>query len=59
MDGIAILYEQFALGGRIFPVQGVVPAGAPQDTLQEATNCLEIMTGAILPKNTDTIIVVY
>lgn len=56
MDGIAIQYEQFEKGQRVFPIQGVQAAGSPQQTLANSTHCLEVMTGAILPKNTDTII---
>jgi len=56
MDGIAIQYSAFANGQRIFPIEGVAAAGAPQMQLQNEKNCLEVMTGAILPGNTDTVI---
>ncbi|MEM1319669.1 MAG: molybdopterin molybdotransferase MoeA [Bacteroidota bacterium] len=56
MDGIAIRYEDFERGQRHFAVQGTVAAGMPQQTLQAADHCLEIMTGAILPEQADTII---
>lgn len=56
MDGIAIAYDQFAEGRRTFSIQGVLPAGAPQAALQDPAHCLEVMTGAILPENTDTVI---
>ena len=56
MDGIAIQFQAFEKGQRLFPVEGVAPAGTPQMTLQENGSCLEVMTGAILPHNADTVI---
>lgn len=56
MDGIAISFEEFAGGRRQFSVEGVQAAGAPQLTLTQKSNCLEVMTGAILPAQADTVI---
>ncbi len=56
MDGIAIQYEQFEKGQRTFPIEGTAAAGDPQMTLHTNTNCLEVMTGAIMPKGVDTVI---
>ena len=56
MDGIAIRYDAFEKGEKTFPIEGVAAAGAPQLTMQHDTACLEVMTGAILPNNTDTVI---
>jgi molybdopterin molybdotransferase len=56
MDGIAISSEAFSNGQRMFAIEGVQAAGGPQLTLQNASNCLEAMTGAVLPKNTDVVI---
>jgi molybdopterin molybdotransferase len=56
MDGIAINYETFAKGVRTFPIESIGPAGAPRITMQNPDHCIEIMTGAILPANTDTVI---
>lgn len=56
MDGIAIQHQYFAKGQRMFPIEGVAPAGSPQLSLKEKTGCLEVMTGAVLPKNVDTVI---
>lgn len=56
MDGIAINYDDFAKGIRSFTITGMVPAGDTQKELSGAGNCLEIMTGAIMPSNADTII---
>lgn len=56
MDGIAINHRFFEYGIRDFKIEGIQPAGSSQETLQNAANCYEVMTGAILPKNTDTVI---
>jgi molybdopterin molybdotransferase len=56
MDGIAINYTSYAAGLRNFPVAGIVAAGAVPITLLDAKHCLEVMTGAILPPGTTTII---
>ena len=56
MDGIAIRFESFDKGNRKFPVEGVQAAGTPQMALSHPDYCLEVMTGAILPKNADTVI---
>ena len=56
MDGIAIQYQSFEKGNRNFKIEGIAPAGAPQMTLENGDNCLEVMTGSILPNNTDTVI---
>ncbi len=56
MDGIAIAHQQFQEGQRQFPIVDTAPAGAPQRTLYDPTHCIEVMTGAVLPKGTDTVI---
>lgn len=56
MDGIAIAFEAFERGRRTFPIEDVLPAGAPQKALASPENCLEVMTGAILPTGADTVI---
>lgn len=56
MDGIAIQWAAYEQGQRQFPVAGTQAAGSPRQTLQDAKACLEVMTGAILPEGTDTII---
>lgn len=55
-DGIAIQYDAFEKGIPFFTIEGVVSAGMPQQKLQVSENCLEIMTGAVLPLHTDTVI---
>lgn len=56
MDGIALSSEVFNKGQRAFKIEGVQAAGSKQLTLQHKDNCLEVMTGAVLPKNTDAVI---
>lgn len=56
MDGISIQYQQFEKGQRSFPIEGLQAAGSPQQLLKIDGNCLEVMTGAVLPENTDTVI---
>tara|TARA_B100000809_G_scaffold31430_1_gene27347 strand:- start:8823 stop:10010 length:1188 start_codon:yes stop_codon:yes gene_type:complete len=56
MDGVAIDFQQFKNGQRAFRVEGIQAAGSEQITLQNAENCIEVMTGAVLPNNTNTVI---
>jgi molybdopterin molybdotransferase len=56
MDGIAIATEAFINGQRSFKIEDVQAAGSPQLTLKNQQNCLEAMTGSVLPKNTDAVI---
>jgi molybdopterin molybdotransferase len=56
MDGIAISFSAFAEGKRAFTIENVQPAGSSQLTLQNTTNCIEVMTGAIIPQHTNTVV---
>ena len=56
MDGIAINYHSYVMGHRTFNVEKIGAAGDPKTTLEDPLKCIEIMTGAPLPNNTDTII---
>ena len=56
MDGIAIQYESYKEGVRKFGIESIQPAGVAQGELLNKKNCIEVMTGASLPKNTDTVI---
>lgn len=56
MDGIAINHRYFEHGVCDFKIEGIQPAGSPQETMENAANCYEVMTGAVLPENTDTVI---
>ncbi|MEQ9021618.1 MAG: molybdopterin molybdotransferase MoeA, partial [Pseudomonadales bacterium] len=55
MDGIAISWSDWGKRMRSFPVSGEQFAGAPQQELTPGT-CLEIMTGAVVPKGADVVI---
>lgn len=55
-DGIAIRYEAFQGGRKDFEIESVVPAGEPLTALREADHCVEIMTGAVVPMDTDTVV---
>lgn len=56
MDGIAVVYAQIAAGQTDFKIVQTVAAGKPQIVLNDATHCIEVMTGAMLPIGTDTVI---
>ena len=56
MDGIAIRIDQFEKGQRAFPVAGMAAAGSPRQSLVDQKKCIEVMTGAILPANVDTVV---
>ncbi len=56
MDGIAINSNAFSAGKRSFKIEGVQAAGQPQQTLIDTENCLEVMTGAMLPSKSDAVI---
>ena len=56
MDGIAIDFESFQKGNRTFKIQEMQGAGDFQTTLNSTENCIEIMTGGVLPENTSAVI---
>ena len=56
MDGISIDYQQFKNGRRVFKIEGIQAAGSKQIRLKNTKNCIEVMTGAILPNHTNTVI---
>lgn len=56
MDGIAINYDSYAKGQLIFGVEDVQAAGMPRKQLGNTANCIEVMTGAVMPELTDTVI---
>ena len=56
MDGISINHAAYANGQRTFTIEKTIGAGMPQSSLEDATKCVQIMTGAMLPLNADTII---
>ena len=58
MDGIAISFDAFEDGRRAFRIQGTQHAGDAVTTLDDPSNCIEIMTGGVLPVGTDCVIAV-
>ncbi len=56
MDGIAVSFESWESGRTNFPIEGCQKAGQPQMVLRNPENCIEVMTGAPLPKGSDTVI---
>jgi molybdopterin molybdotransferase len=56
MDGIAIAFGSFEKGKNKFRIQDTQAAGQPQKSLLDPGECMEVMTGAILPAGTDTVI---
>ncbi len=55
-DGIAIAYEAVENGRLAFEIKGVLPAGQPTIPFVDAEACIEIMTGAVVPYETDTVV---
>ncbi|NHF59874.1 molybdopterin molybdotransferase MoeA [Flavobacteriaceae bacterium TP-CH-4] len=56
MDGIAIRHDRFKGGQQEYIIEATAAAGAPQMTLRDPQNCIEVMTGAIMPRGVDTVI---
>lgn len=56
MDGIAIRHEQLSKGYPSFLIEATAAAGSPEKTLQNPENCIEVMTGAMIPLGTDAVI---
>jgi molybdopterin molybdotransferase len=56
MDGIAIASSAWRDGRRRFRVGGSQAAGAPPLTLADPADCIEAMTGAVLPIGCDCVI---
>ncbi|MEJ7767082.1 MAG: molybdopterin molybdotransferase MoeA [Chitinophagaceae bacterium] len=56
MDGIAINFDAFANGVREFRIRATQAAGDSPINIGAPEECIEIMTGAVLPATTDTII---
>ena len=53
MDGIAVAFEA---GKTKWQIENRQYAGEPQKRLSNPENCIEVMTGAVLPEGTDTVI---
>ncbi|KQC29116.1 molybdopterin molybdotransferase MoeA [Flagellimonas eckloniae] len=55
-DGIAISFDGVISSDHTFKASGIAPAGSPQQVLQNNSECIEVMTGAMVPKNADTVV---
>lgn len=56
MDGVAIDFDKYQKGKRKFNVAGIQKAGVAPLTLNNKDECLEVMTGAVLPYNASAVI---
>ncbi|SDF04409.1 molybdopterin molybdochelatase [Mucilaginibacter pineti] len=56
MDGIAINYTALQNGINTFRIKATQAAGEEPIAIDELNECIEIMTGAVLPATTDTVI---
>ena len=56
MDGIAINYDAIAAGISTFKIKATQAAGDEPVEIEEHDECVEIMTGAMVPASADTII---
>lgn len=56
MDGISISYSAWKNGRREFIIQDIQKAGEAVKKLQSDEYCLEVMTGAVLPENSNCVI---
>jgi molybdopterin molybdotransferase len=56
MDGIAISFELWNQGKKDFLIEDTQAAGQGRKRLLVEENAMEVMTGAILPEGTDTVI---
>ncbi len=56
MDGIAIRFDSFSQGKRVYEIVGTIAAGDPISVVSESDVAIEIMTGAPLPSGVDTVI---
>jgi molybdopterin molybdotransferase len=56
MDGIAIVFRDWAAGVRSFEVLGTQAAGAEPLAVTAPAQCVEVMTGTPLPEGLDTVV---
>jgi len=56
MDGIAINYTALEAGLRRFRIAATQHAGDPRRSLKDTADCIEVMTGAVLPQDSDCVI---
>jgi molybdopterin molybdotransferase len=55
-DGIAIRFGALNSQNQSFTISGIAQAGSPQLVLTDENSCIEVMTGAMVPKNADTVV---
>ena len=55
-DGIVVRFSALEKGRLDFEIDGVVAAGEPAAMLSDEHLCMEIMTGAVIPYDADTVI---
>lgn len=56
MDGIAFSFESWQSGRNSFRIAGTQAAGAAPLTLPDPADCIEVMTGAMLPIGCDCVV---
>jgi molybdopterin molybdotransferase len=56
MDGIALAFDSYQEGQMNFRIESIQAAGELREKLNSNSGCIEVMTGAMLPEGTDTII---
>jgi molybdopterin molybdotransferase len=56
MDGIALQFDAIRGGARRFRIQATQHAGDPVATLTDHQACIEVMTGAVMPRRADCVI---
>ncbi len=56
MDGIALAFDSYQQGQANFKIEFIQAAGELRKKLTSNSGCIEIMTGAMLPEGTDSII---
>ncbi|MCA6380258.1 MAG: molybdopterin molybdotransferase MoeA [Cytophagales bacterium] len=56
MDGIALAFDSYQEDQTNFRIESIQAAGELRKKLNSNSGCIEVMTGAMLPEGTDTII---
>jgi molybdopterin molybdotransferase len=56
MDGVALRFATLESGTRKFHIQATQHAGDPVQTLRADDHCIEIMTGAVMPRDADCVV---
>jgi len=55
-DGIVLNYKAIEKGRTAFEIVGILAAGTPPSHLRDEDTCMEIMTGAVVPYDADTVV---